>query len=221
MLNAGAVAVLPIGAGAKQHGPHLPMNTDYLQAQWLAARLVGSAHVIVWPTLAYGYYPAFIDYPGSCSLPRHIFEQTVNALINTILSAGAQRLLIINTGISTIAPLEAVTQHCVAPRRLRLANVYCGSHYRAVEQRLGQQTRGGHGDESETSIMLAIAPELVRMERAVTWTRPMVKGPFQRRDPTGPNYSPSGLYGDPCLASRDKGEQLLQGMLQDLRAALA
>ena len=49
-IHDGAVAILPIGAAAKQHGFHLPLNTDRIQAEWLAARLAGRIDALIWPT---------------------------------------------------------------------------------------------------------------------------------------------------------------------------
>ncbi len=73
-LENGAAAILPIGAAAKQHGFHLPMNTDRVQAEWLAARLADRIDALIWPTVAYGYYPAFAEYAGSSSLSAPVFE---------------------------------------------------------------------------------------------------------------------------------------------------
>ena len=64
----GAAAILPIGAASKQHGFHLPMNTDRVQAEWLATQIAARIDALIWPTLAYGYYPAFVEYAGSASL---------------------------------------------------------------------------------------------------------------------------------------------------------
>ena len=215
-LEAGATGVLPIGAASKAHGRHLPMNADLLQAEWLAGRLVAARTVCVWPTLGYGYYPAFLDYPGSCSLPRETFVRTVIALLDDLLRAGCERVLVVNTGISTIAPLEAGRRGCRAPQRVRLAHLYRGRHYLAAERRVRTQPRGGHADEIETSIMLAIAPETVHWDQARACLGEMVPGPFNRSDPGRPNYSPDGVYGDPRAATRDKGMVLLQAMLEDL-----
>jgi len=76
-LKAGALAVLPIGAAAKEHGYHLPMNTDFLQAGWLADAAMRMAHVLIWPILSYGFYPAFIEYPGSVTLREETYKRTV------------------------------------------------------------------------------------------------------------------------------------------------
>ena len=85
-----------------------------------------------------------------------------------------------------------------------------------------QQARGGHADELETSILLAIGPEHVAQDKAAAWTPSVmaVRGPFSRSDPDNPRFSPSGVWGDPTLASADKGRRLLAAMVDDLLAAL-
>jgi creatinine amidohydrolase len=65
--------------------------------------------------------------------------------------------------------------------------------------------------------MLAIAPEAVRLELARPWVaKPWQPGPLNRDDPNQPNYAPDGVYGDPTLATREKGEALLEAMMTDL-----
>ena len=221
-IEAGAVAVLPVGAACKQHGPHLPMNADLLQAEWLAAALVQRAAVLVWPTVAYGYYPAFRDYPGSVSLSAATFRAMVADILSDIRRAGAPAALILNTGISTIEPLQAAAAAMSEQLHIGLANVYAGPRCRSVTQAIEQQARGAHADELETSILLAIGPEHVALDKAEAWTPPamVVSGPFSRSDPDNPRFSPSGVWGDPTLASADKGRRLLAAMVEDLLAAL-
>lgn len=218
----GAVAVLPVGAAAKQHGRHLPMNTDWLQARWLARQLVERAPVLVWPILGYGHYPAFTEYPGSVSVPAETLRQTAAAIIVAMVAAGARRALVINTGISTIAPLEQALAAAPPGLTCILANVYDGPRCRAMQARVERQPRGSHADELETSILLAIAPESVRPGRAAPWVPDGFSARlFRRKDPRHPDYSPDGVFGDPTLASADKGKQLLQAMLDDLLDRLA
>src|SRR5258708_31211659 len=76
----GAAAILPIGAAAKQHGFHLPLNTDRLQAEYFASRLAMRIDALIWPTLGYGYYPAFTAYAGSPSLSSATFDAVVHEL---------------------------------------------------------------------------------------------------------------------------------------------
>lgn len=219
-LLAGATAVLPVGAASKEHGRHLPMNTDYLQAQWLAAVLVQRTAVVVWPTVAYGHYPAFVDYPGSSNLSSVTFRKLITELLEDIRRSGASRVAILNTGISTIRPLEQAVACVQGFNDLRLINVYAGKNYLAAAAECEQQARGGHADESETSIMLAIAPHKVDMTQAERWDEREIKGRFSRTEPQDANYSPSGVYGDPTLATAEKGHRLLDAMLKDILAVL-
>ena len=219
-LAAKATALLPVGAECKQHGPHLPMNSDYLQAQWLAAAVVQQANVAAWPVLGYGYYPAFIDYPGSCSLSHATFRTAVSEILASLYGAGARRIRILNTGLSTIEPLRQAVRQAVAPEDIRLINVYSGQHYRAAAAEIQRQKRGCHADELETSLMLAIHPGKVDMRKAVACTERVIRGPFNRTDPQAANYSPSGVYGDPTLASAEKGRRLLHAMMKDIIEAL-
>ncbi len=220
-LAAGAPALLAVGAACKQHGPHLPMHSDWLQAEWLARALVERTPVVCWPTLGYGHYPAFTDYPGSISLSAGTFTALVAEILTGIRGAGAGRCLVLNTGISTIVPLQRVIE-LAAPdfAALDLANVYAGPAYRREEAALAEQARGGHADELETSILLAVAPEQVVMGLAPDWSGGGLRGAFSRGDPQSPGYSPSGVYGNPRLASAAKGRLLLAAMLEDLLAAL-
>jgi creatinine amidohydrolase len=221
-IEAGAVAVLPVGAACKAHGPHLPMNADWLQAEWLAAALVQRADVLVWPTVTYGYYPAFTDYPGSVSLTHETFRRLVQEILGDIRRAGARAVLILNTGISTIEPLQAARDAVSAAMRIELANVYAGPRCQSVTKAVEAQPRGGHADELETSILLAIGREHVALDKAQAWMPPAMaaSGAFSRSDPDDPRFSPSGVWGDPTLASADKGHCLLAAMVDDLLAAV-
>ncbi len=221
-VKAGAVAVLPVGAACKQHGPHLPMNTDLLQAEWLAGALVQRADVLVWPAVSYGYYPAFSDYPGSVSLARETFQNLVQEILSEIRRSGVRTVLILNTGISTIEPLKAAAGDMPEAMCIELANIYEGPRCRSVTEAIKEQPSGGHADELETSILLAIDREHVAMDKAEMWTPPSmaISGPFSRSDPDNPRFSPSGVWGDPTLASDEKGRRLLAAMLDDLFAAV-
>jgi creatinine amidohydrolase len=211
----GAVAILPIGAGAKQHGFHLPMNTDRIQAEWLAARLAQRVGGVIWPTVSYGYYPAFVDYAGSASLTAPTFEALIREIAAGIIGYGCRALFVLDTGISTLAPVD----HALAgnPDALHL-KVHDGPRYRRAAQDVSAQSHGSHADELETSHLLVLAPHLVKTARAeaspaLTHETP---GPLTPSDTTSPNYSRSGSFGDPTLATRAKGEILLTAMVDDM-----
>jgi creatinine amidohydrolase len=213
----GAAAILPIGAGAKQHGFHLPMNTDRIQAEWLAARIAGRIDALVWPTVAYGYYPAFVEYAGSSGLSAPVFEAMIQEIATGIIGFGCRALFVLDTGISTLAPVDRALARLALGDVLHL-KIHDGPRYRSTAIELAEQDHGSHADELETSLMLALAPNLVEMSRAEA--SPAVKaetpGRLTPSDTASPNYSRSGSYGDPTLATRAKGEVLLAAMVDDL-----
>jgi creatinine amidohydrolase len=217
-IESGAAAILPIGAGAKEHGFHLPMNTDRIQAEWLAAKIAERVDALIWPTVCYGYYPAFVDYAGSASLSASTFESVIHEIAAAILNFGCRALFVLDTGISTRAPAERALARLDAGK-VRHLRIHEGSRYREAALRLAEQSHGSHADELETSVMLALAPELVQMQWAEASPRPLreTAGSLTPSESSSPHYNRSGSYGDPTLATRAKGEVLLAAIVEDLR----
>lgn len=209
----GAAGVLPVGASAKEHGYHLPMNTDQVQAEWLAQRLIEKFDILVWPVVGYGYYPAFAEYPGSCSISEHTFTALVQDIVSELHRHRVQTVVILNTGISTQTALMQISAEIAGTH---LINVYEGPSVVQLTQTILRQSHGGHADERETSLMLAIDAGAVRMNNSVAWDRPIREGPLRRHDDRDPNYSPAGVIGDPTLASQEKGRMLLAAMINDI-----
>lgn len=218
----GAVAILPIGSAAKQHGFHLPLNTDRIQAEWLARRIAQKIDALIWPTLTYGHYPAFVEYAGTSSLSISTFEALVREVAGQILGNGCAKLLVLNTGISTLAPVDRALAR-LASERVRHLWIHEGPRYPRVARQLAEQGHGSHADEMETSLMLALAPHLVDMTRAEASPelKQTMPGALTPSDPNSPNYSHSGSYGDPTRATAAKGEALLAAMLDDLHEQAA
>ena len=133
----GAVAILPIGAAAKQHGFHLPLNTDRIQAEWLAGRMAEKIDALIWPTLTYGHYPAFVEYAGSSSLSISTFEALVREVAGQILGSGCPKLLVLNTGISTLAPVDRALVR-LASERVKHLWIHEGPRYPPRGQAIGR-----------------------------------------------------------------------------------
>ncbi|HKX10984.1 MAG TPA: creatininase family protein [Stellaceae bacterium] len=223
-LKAGALVFVPVGAIAKEHGHHLPMRTDWLVARELARRVAAALPVLVAPIVSHGYYPAFTRYPGSQHLSAETFAAVMRELLSKLIADGARRIAVVNTGVSTEEPLQIVVRDLLASTGMRIAVAdmrQLGIQVLAS----GSQKLGGHGDEWETSMVLAIEPSLVHMDRAVEDYGNMLGEPktvFRRPvrfsgDPAdGPDYSRSGVRGDPTLATAEKGRTLLAEMAREL-----
>jgi len=219
-LTRDAVVVLPLGAAAKEHGPHLRLDNDFVLAEGLRDRLLELEDVVVAPTIPYHYYPAFVEYPGSTTLRPETARDLVVDIVRSLAKHGPKRFYVLNTGVSTVRPLAA------AKEMLEKDGIVFGftdllKVMEPVEKALLKQEAGTHADEAETSVMLVLAPSRVDMSKAVRDIHPK-KPPRLTRDPNGEGtYSRSGVYGDATLATRDKGEALIDAVLSGVRSDLA
>lgn len=196
----GAPVVIPIGAASKAHGPHLPLKTDALTARALADRLIERLPLVAAPVLGFGFYPAFTAFAGSQHLTADTFKKVVHELIGNFTAHGVRRIVLLNTGVSTEKPLDEVA---AAEKMADIALLHMRLTGEAAEH-LIENHDGGHADERETSVVLALDPRSVRMDKL------KLDGAFEQ----------TGATGDPTRATSFKGERLLAARVDDLVAVL-
>lgn len=210
------VALIALGARTKEHGPHLTLKNDFILAEYLMRRVADEVPVVVLPTLCYGYYPAFLEYPGSISIGADTFKNVVMDICKSMRGYGMKKFYVLNTGVSTIGPLGEASKGLAALgivlRSLNILEVD-----KTLPEGLLKQEGGTHADESETSMMLYIAPETVDMSKAVKDFDPRPGRRGLTRDPQGAgNFSPSGVYGDPTLATKEKGRIIVEATVREV-----
>lgn len=223
-IEAGSTVIVPIGARAKEHGHHLPMKTDYLVARALAQGVAERLSVLIAPVVDIGYYPAFVNYPGSQSLSAATFVAMLNEVFAGLIRQGARRIAVINTGVSTEATVWLVAREILEQTGVRIAVAHIRDLAREVHKSMDQKL-GGHADEFETSLVLAIDASVVHLDRAVedygnqlgqpttVFSEPTIFNP----DPaSGLDYSQNGARGDPTLATVQKGQLILATMIDEL-----
>lgn len=223
------IVIVPFGAGAKEHGPHMPMNADRVVMDYLLDSAVRERNVIVAPPILHGWFPAFRDFPGTEVADPDVFRNYVQLIGMSLANQGAQRLVFLNTGISKATGLPI----SIAAREIRVQTgvptlVVSWDDLDTEEgAALAEQEMGGHGDEIETSINLYLQPELVNMELAAQdyGNRTLKKyGGYQpgrlTRDETDPLYSASGIFGDATLATAEKGRKALEILTTEWLKAL-
>ncbi len=212
------VVVVPLGAAAKEHGPHLLLKNDLLIANYLRDRVLAVSQVVVAPTIGYHYYPAFVDYPGSTSLALETARDLVVQICQSLATFGPRRFYILNTGVSTERALDP------AMEILEADGLSCSythlSSLDEVEDEVGQQEGGTHADEIETSMMLYIAPDSVDMSKAISDYHPGELSGLSRQPGTGQTYSATGVFGDATLATREKGEAVIEVLVATILAEI-
>jgi creatinine amidohydrolase len=218
VLTPETIVVLPIGAESKEHGPHLKLKNDFLIAQYLATRVRQKEAVVVAPTVNYSYYPAFVEYPGSTSLRLETSRDMIVDVCRGLSRFGPRRFYALNTGVSTLRALEAAAQALAADGiLLRYTDIL--KALAPVEKRVAFQEGGTHADEIETSMMLYLSPLNVDMSKAVQDYHPGQGG--LTRDPKKEGvYSPSGVYGDATLATREKGRTVTEALVAAILAEI-
>lgn len=220
ILTPDRVVVIALGAESKEHGRHLQLNNDWVMAEYLRKRVLAAAPVVIAPTINYSFYPAFLDYPGSTSLKSNTARDMVVEICRTLAAHGPRRFYIINTGISTIRPLSEAAR-ALSSEGITLT-YFDFDEIDGVVKQVQQEPQGTHADEIETSMMLYIAPATVRMSKAAKDLHPDRPGPLTR-DPNATEglYSPTGAWGDPTLATREKGrivtEAAVKAILSDIQ----
>jgi mycofactocin precursor peptide peptidase len=199
--------LVPIGA-TEQHGPHLPLNTDTEIATAIATEVVElDAGTVLAPALPYGASGEHADFAGTLSIGT---EATALLLLELGRSACATfRQVVFVSGHGGNG--EAVTR---ATRQLNTE----GRPTLAWSPRWHSDA---HAGRAETSIMLALRPEAVRLERAQPGnTAPLQElWPALRRGGVAA-VSANGVLGDPAGASADEGRRLLTAAVEDLRLTL-
>ncbi|MGF7235145.1 MAG: mycofactocin biosynthesis peptidyl-dipeptidase MftE, partial [Frankia sp.] len=191
------LVVLPLGS-TEQHGPHLPAGTDTTVAVALAAALARHrSDVLVAPALAYGASGEHAGFPATVSLGAPVLELAVVELVRS-LDATARGVVLVNGhGGNAVAVARAT-------RLLRSE----GRRVLGWAPRPSAPGRGDlHAGRDETSLMLHLAPELVRPDAATAGPSPSPSVADLVRHGVRA-LSRSGVLGDPAGASADEGARL-------------
>jgi creatinine amidohydrolase len=217
-LREAEVVIVPFGGGAKEHGPHLPLSTDRLMLEHLMQVAVDSLPVVVAPPILHGWFPAFEDFPGTHVTDPDLFRRYVEEVARSLVRLGARRIAFLNTGItrSTGLPIAVAAREIHAREGVPTLVVSWDDLETPEVEAMAQQESGGHADEMETSVVLAMRPDLVHMDRAPRDYGPPggEPGPGYRpggfsRTPGNPEYSETGIFGDATLATAEKGRRVI------------
>lgn len=222
VLDSTTVVVIPLGAGSKEHGPHLPLATDMLQAEWYTDRLASTEQVTIAPLINYGYYYFFTEFPGSTSIRFTAARDMVVDVCRGLAAFGPKRFYVINIGVSTVPVLKAAAQQLAQEGVVLRFTDLSDPRLKPVEDGLFTQKEGTHADEGETSVMLHMYPGQVDMSKAVQEYSTRNGMGIMQRVPGAPGrYAPSGIYGDATLATAEKGAIMASTLLTMMREDLA
>lgn len=224
------VVILPLAA-LEQHGPHLPVEVDCVLAEAVAERtarlLRRTFPTLVLPVVWTGISEHHVSFGGTITLGFPAYAGLVEGIVRSILRAGFQRIVLLNGHGGNDNALKVLVDELQPQLRAGLVHLtYWHAAAEAIAPLLEAQDRLMHACEAETSMMLALRPELVAMDRAPEGEEGPPE-PVERaaagmyRWRTIAARSPSGVIGVPRAASAAKGERLLEAIASSLADRLA
>jgi creatinine amidohydrolase len=229
---ADATVLLPV-ASMEQHGPHLAVGVDTVLCEGvcrLAAEAVqGEMPVIVAPTLWCGMAEHHMAFGGTFTFDIPTYRAVLLAFLKSIERHGFKKVLIVNGHGGNISALAAFLPDFAVETGLKVrATTYFELAQPGIDTVLEDQERIRHACEGETSLMMALAPDLVRRDKlpeavGPTHSTPRPLGVARFR--SYKSFSDTGVVGDARRASREKGERLavvcrdaIVGVLKDAEA---
>lgn len=219
------VVLLPIGA-VEAHGDHLPAGTDNYLARRLSAvlveRIAGATPVMLLPLLPFGQVWSLSDAPGSFSISNETVSHTVTEIGLSMLEKGLSSLAVINTHYGNATALREA-QRQLKEKGLTVAILnYPGAAEptKAVREKPAAHSSYMHACEIETSYMLHLAPELVRMDKAIV-NYPEFPADFDELAYRWSEFSASPVLGDAPAATSEKGRIILEAVINRMAELVA
>ena len=208
--------IIPVGA-MEQHGPHLPLGSNVLIARRVAVDLSSQFGVLRAPTMYYGVnVRAEREYAGTASLRQKTLHRAINELLAAWEEHGVSEFIII-TAHRHEPHLDALATLITGGARVRVVSLWDVE----IADLLEKQPGALHACEAETSVMLFLYPELVRMERARDFQisekefQRYVSGQLPAPPPGG-----AGVVGYPTAATAAKGDAIYTRILNAVRRAV-
>jgi creatinine amidohydrolase len=213
--------VMALGA-FEQHGPHLPLETDVLLGDHLAQVIADRLDAFVAPTVTIGCSHHHLGFPGTLSLSDETFAGVVGDVVRSLARGGFRRVVLLPSHGGNFAPLAAAMKRIgdtVDGLRVTAltdpAPLFSPAQIGAAEFGVPLGEGGIHSGEWETSMIMAIHPELVHLERAQAGYTGDPDEAFHRifNDGTA-SLSKIGVVGDPRRASAEHGKRYWEAVTE-------
>ena len=213
-----SLAVVPLGA-TEQHGPHLPTGTDFFHAEWVAREAAARARdripLVVTPTLPFGSSEHHFPFGGTISLPTTVYYDAVTEIVESLVRDGFRKIFLVNGHGGNHELIQLVARDVALRRNAAVAASSWWNAAWDVMVAAGAHEVGrlpGHAGGFETSLVMAMRPELVGKlpDRAPAPSPSDVRFPgLIREERHGFWESIDGYSDGPALASAQGGQRWL------------
>lgn len=204
--------IVPVGS-LEQHGAHLPVSTDSLISERIATLVAEQVKCFVLPVISYGvsfeHLPMF-----NVSLKNSTLSDLLCEVCISLSGQGITEIIFINGHHGNTGVLQYISQNLDAKIRANIS-IFAINYWNVMQRELD------HAGEVETSLVLAISPQLVRMDKAEPNSRRLSKSRIAYSTITTtpgsfPKATGNGVWGEPRSASKEKGERLIKEIVRNL-----
>lgn len=212
----GRPVILPLGS-TEQHGPHMPLAVDSIMAGEWARRLAERLDALYTPVMPYGQVWSARGFPGTISLAPATLEAVLFDVASSLYRHGARRLVLLSGHMGNTQVMQSSARQLLEelPDFAVVWLVYPNAKQvvQGVTETPFWDGSNFHAAEVETSLMLAVAPELCRMDRAPREYPPVPAG-FHARPVPWDTFSKTGVFGDATAGTAEKGAVLIEKWLE-------
>lgn len=215
--------LLPVGS-TEQHGHHLPLGVDTYMPEAICRRIAERTSCLLAPAIPYGVSPHHTFKPGTVTVESETFRRYVRDICVSTHEWGIENVLLLNGHYLVQDPeLEIVVRDLRTEHGMRAFHVPLVNLFEDIAHEIRESDLSFHASEFETSMMLALVPDLVRMDRAEATAIEREPLPLTDYDALGDNQvgwalSPeeigelthTGNLGDPTAATAETGEKLVE-----------
>lgn len=217
--RASTVVIIPVGS-VEEHGDHLPLCTDSLQPEYVALEVAKKTKCLVAPPLRYGVCDTTRNFPGTISIGFESLSKIMKDICEEFVRNGFRRILVLSghaekshMAALRLAAQEIVWQHADESAEKRLKIMVCSDYDFAYELK-GKyfSEKDGHAGTIETSRVMSIRPDLIKAKGKKSFPE------FNRFEISAEpeKYFPSGVIGDPTIASRRKGQMINKHVIENV-----
>jgi creatinine amidohydrolase len=231
-IEAGHKTVVCPFASVEQHGHHLPLGTDALLGDALGARVAERLSAVVAPTVRVGCAEAHMAFPGTMCVSEETLRRTAIEYASSLARHGFERIVLLATHGGNFEPLRAAARECrelhgisaIAPMADFRRDVLGPTNAVSAAAGISAAESGSHSGEWETSMILAISPDLVSMERAVAGFMGDLAEAVDQMLEGGERIEAvsagTGVLGDPRRADAHRGELHLEALTSSMVRAI-
>ena len=216
--NGRDVVVVPFGS-TEQHGRHLPLATDSVMGDEFGWAIADRLDAFLAPTVRYGCSEHHLAFPGTISISEDTFQRIVSDVVASLSLHGFRTILLLPTHGGNFKPLATAYAKLEAVENVRvlaftdLEGMVKAAFKSSDASGVGSAQSGAHSGEWETSLMLALRPEQVKMQHAEAGFVGSLAEIMSKVFDGIQNLDANGVLGDPRPATAEAGKKYFEDMV--------